>query len=155
MKVLYQYGIGAMIGTLDGAVHWKAHSGQGGYLRRWVMPRLTAQNELIGAKGANIATLWQATTAAYKADWRTYAQRYFSEHASDGIFDPNRSPYGFWTKALFAWEKSDPQHVDLTSINMEDLTSLGTFGSTVAATIQFGFVPMIQHYDDLSASITT
>lgn len=152
MKIIYQYGIGAMSGKLDGLVHQMAHSRLGSTGRVFVYPRLTENNETFGARGSNLAELWRTVMQDYKDDLKTYAQRYFSEHQMDGIWDPNRSTYSFFCKMLYAWHNSDPEHIDLSSINREDVISLGTFITTVKNAITNGFLDTISNYDDLTAA---
>lgn len=149
-KVIYKYGIGAMAGTIDGMVHRMSHTRLGSIARKWVMPRLTSNNELFGNVGANLRLLWDEFSSGWKNDLKTYAQRWFSAHASEYEFDPVRSRYAFYCKLMYAWQRDDPTHIDLTTLNAEDLASLGTPIATVKAAVESGYLPMIDNYSDLT-----
>jgi hypothetical protein len=99
-KVLYQFGIGGIVGELDGGVHYRARRNGFGYMRRWVYPTLNAHNHEIGEVGANLGAFWNACTADFKADMVLYAQRYFTQNGDVEGWDPNRSPYAWLVKFI-------------------------------------------------------
>ena len=57
---------------------------------------------------------------------------------------------GLWGGAsLPAWAADDPTHVDLTSLNAEDLASLGTPIATVKDAIESGYLAPVKIFSDL------
>lgn len=149
MKVYHKYAVGAYSGTIDDCVFYATKTRTRSIMRRWVMPRLTQYNTLLGSIGTNLAVLWSAGSADYKADLKTYTQRYFGESPSDDGFDGNRSPYANWVRLMYAWADDNPS-VDLSTLTAEDLGITGSAVSTVKNAIDNGFLPSITNYDDLT-----
>jgi len=150
MKVTFKYGIGTFNGKIDNAVFWPQKSGVTSIMRKFTYPTLTSQNTLMGKIGKNLAKLWHVFTNEYKSDFRTYAQRYYVQYGSEGDYDPARSPYAFWTHAIWAWSVDLPE-VDLSTLTIEDLEVTGVPIHTVKNCIQNGYLRVIDQYDDLTA----
>jgi hypothetical protein len=152
-KTVYQYGIKAISGTLDGLVHMPCQSGFGSYTREWVMPTLTADNHLKGAVCQNLASVWHNCAAAYITDIKTYTQRYFQEHLSPLDWDPCWAPFGMFLKMMYGWQASDPEHVDLSTVTVGDIISLDADVKTIARAVTAEFLPFISVSDDLTHPI--
>lgn len=150
MKVVFKYAVGAYSGTVDQMVYSMASSRLGSIARKWVMPTPNANNAMFGTIGSNLRNLWLSASQDYRDDFGTYAKRYHSEHLSDGIFDPCRSPYAFFLKAMWNWHAANPETIDLASVNEEDVDTLGTTINTVKNCVENGMVPTISVYDDLT-----
>lgn len=149
MKVRFKYAVGSYAGTIDEGTFWGARSGIVGYMRKYVIPRLTDQNTTMGNIMSNLAVLWAAGSDEYKADLKTYAERYASDHPSNDGFDTCRSKFAFWVKAMWAW-KLDVPSVDLSTLTVEDFEMAGTGLVTVRDMITNGYLPTITLYDDLT-----
>lgn len=153
MKVKFQYGIGSFSGTRDNGVFYMSKDQTFSIQRKWVLPKHTAQNTLIGSCAKNLAIIWQMCSALYKADWKTYAQLYYSQNPAQGIYDPNRSAYAWWTKAMWAWAKDEDPDIDLSSITFEDVETLGSHVKTVSACANNNFIPNVVGVDELTATL--
>lgn len=150
MKVTFKYGIGAFTGKIDNAVFWSQKSQLASLMRKFTYPRITTHNKEIGAIAKNLGLLWRQLLAGYHEDLKTYADRYYVQYGTEGDYDPARSPYAFWTKAIWAWAKERPQ-VDLATLTIEDLRlPTGISISTVKDAIQSGYLRPIDEYDDLT-----
>ena len=150
MKVTFKYGIGAFTGKIDNAVFWAQKSKLASLMRKFTYPKITTHNINIGAIAKNLGHLWRELTVDYREDFKTYADRYYVQYGSEGDYDPARSPYAFWTHAIWAWSKDRPE-VDLSTLTMEDLEVTGIAMSTVKNCVQNGFLRVIDQYDDLTA----
>ena len=150
MKVTFKYGIGAFIGKIDNAVFWAQKSKLASLMRKFTYPKITTHNIKIGAIAKNLGSLWRKFTDDYHEDFKTYADRYYVQYGTEGDYDPARSPYAFWTKAIWAWAKERPD-VDLKTLTTEDLDVTGIAISTVKNCIQNGYLRVIDQYDDLTA----
>ena len=154
MKVTFKYGIGAFEGKIDNAVFWPQKSGLASVMRKFTYPKLTIQNERIGLIGKNLALIWRQIRSGYKADIYTYAQRYYAQYGSEDMFDPARSPYAFYTKVMWNWYKSDPDHIDLSTVTMEDIEATATDKiDSVYYSIENGYLRSIDMYLDLTESM--
>lgn len=149
-KVWYKFGIGAISGTLADGVNMPAKSKLVGYIRRWVYPTLTANNTLFGQKGRNLGACFNNCASGFKDDFSIYAERYAAENNRNDHFNVNYSPMGWFVKGMYAWEESDPTHVDLTAVTPADMFSLDCDMLTVSRAIGAGFIPSISDYSDLT-----
>lgn len=154
-KVWYKFGIGAISGTLADGVNMPAKSKLVGYIRRWIYPTLTTNNTLFGSKGRNLGACFNNSSSLYKNDFSLYAERYAAENSRIDHFNVNYSPMGWFVKGMYAFEKSDPTHVDLTAITPGDVVTLDGDMMTVARAIDAGFIPTISDYADLTHPIVT
>ena len=150
MKVKFKYGIQTYSGTIDEMVYGSYRDGKLCIGREYVYPRLTANNETLGAIGSNLAALWATVSSGYKDDLKTYSQRNGTENVPKTQLPP--TSYALFIKMMHAWAKSDPEHIDLASINREDVTELGTYVTTVKNAIGNGYLDSISAYDDLTGA---
>ena len=150
MKVTFKYGIGTFQGKLDNSVFWPQKSGLASVMRKFTYPTLTIQNERIGLIGKNLAFLWHQILSGWRADIYNYARRYYTQYGSEDMFDPARSPYAFYTKAMWNFYKDDPDHIDLSTITTEDIMVTGVNKIyTVRSCIVNGYLRTIDFYEDL------
>ena len=150
MKVTFKYGIGTFQGKIDNSVFWPQKSGLASVMRKFTYPTLTIQNERIGLIGKNLALIWSQILSGWKADMYHYAHRYYTQYGSEDMFDPARSPYAFYTKVMWNWYKDDPDHIDLSTITMEDIQFAGVDKiHNVRICIENGYLRSIDMYQDL------
>jgi hypothetical protein len=152
-KVWYKFGIGAISGTLADGTHMPAKSKLVGYMRRWVMPILTANNTLFGAIAINLESVWNNAEAGYRADAALYAQRYAVQYGGESDWNPAYSCYAWWTKMMFAWQKTDPLHIDLTTVTIADIVTADADVRTWERAIDAGYIRTITLYSDLTNDI--
>ena len=149
MKATFKYGIGAFTGKIDNAVFWAQKSQLASLMRKFTYPRITTHNKEIGSIAKNLGKFWHILSDGYKADLKTYTDRYYVQYGTEGLYDPARSPYAFWTHAIWSWAK-DHDDVDLATLTMEDFAVTGTAIITVRNAIQNGYLRPIFKYDDLA-----
>jgi hypothetical protein len=150
MKVKFKYGIATYSGTIDEMVYGSYRDDHLCIGRNYVYPTLTAQNETLGSIGANLKLLWATVSAGYKADLKTYAQRNGNQNVPVSQMPPNS--YALFIKLMYAWQKDDPEHVDLSSVTNSDVDSLGAKINTVKNCVLNGMLPGITNYSDLTAA---
>ena len=149
MKATFKYGIGAFTGKIDNAVFWSQKSQLASLMRKFTYPRITTHNKKIGEIAKNLGKFWHILSDGYKADLKTYTDRYYVQYGTEGLYDPARSPYAFWTHAIWSWAK-DHDDVDLATLTMEDFQVTGIAIITVRNAIQNGYLRPIFKYDDLA-----
>ena len=149
MKVIFKYGIGAFTGKIDNAVFWAQKSKLASLMRKFTYPKITTHNKKIGAIAKNLGFLWRKFTDDYHEDFKTYADRYYVQYGTEGLYDPARSPYAFWTHVVWTWSK-EFDDVDLTTLTIEDFQVIGIAIITVRNAILNGYLRPINKYDDLA-----
>ena len=149
MKVIFKYGISTYSGTIDQMVYGSYRDGKLCIGREYVYPRLTEYNELLGSIAKNLSTLYAAASVDYKADLKTYCQRNGSENVPKTKLPP--TAYAIFIKLMYAWQKSDPEHVDLASLTESDIGTLGQgIVDTLKSAIDSDLLASVSDHADLT-----
>jgi hypothetical protein len=151
MKVLLKWGMKTFSGTADDMTFGSYAKDTLCLGRQYVIPVYTANNQALGAIGKNLAAVWKAANADYVTDLKTYATRNASDNFVRGQISP--SGYALWVGMMYAWQKSDPLHVDLATVTVGDIVTLDADVRTVARAVDAGFLATVSLYSDLTADI--
>lgn len=155
MKVIHTALVRFMTGKYSNAVLYRAPSENFSIQRNYVYPKITPNNQDKGAMLQNVAkSVWKTADAGYKADFKTYASRYYQENLNLPNYGvPVNNSFGLFYKAMWQWYFSDPAHVDLKTVITADIVSMDSEMQTVKRAIDAGFLPLINEYSDLTAPI--
>ncbi len=152
-KVQYTQLISGIAGTLDGQVLYRSRSPRFGFSRRYVVPKATLQNTLIGSAAKNLKVLWHAASTGYKNDFKTYASRYSQLPADEGQLRPRaNSAFSIFLKMVYAWGKNQDPVVDAEGIAFlqpEDFSTLATDICCLARAVDRGYLPAVEDYEKL------
>ena len=149
-KVFFPATVAGMIGRITTGVYYRSGSTKFGYLRSWVYPKLTDNNVLRGSEYKNLSAIWNEGSAAYKADFATYGQKYkdlpvygnpYTEHSASG--------FAIWLKAIYAWKAATPA-VDLATLTVEDFEIAAAEVGTLKACVVNNFLPVVDGYETLT-----
>jgi len=66
---------------------------------------------------------------------------------------PVAGPFALFVKMMYAWQASDPTHIDLATVTIADIVALDAEVRTIARAVTAGFLPIIPLYADLTADI--
>ena len=155
MKVIHSSLVLYMSGRNSGSVLYPSPSKKFSIQRNYVYPTLTANNHLKGSEYKNVANaVWPGINPAYITDMQTYAQRFYSENRDlPNYVIPVNNSFGQFMRLMYNWRDSDPETVDLSTVTAADIFALEPDFMTVEAAILAGFLPTIDTFDDLTASI--
>lgn len=148
MKVKFDYGIASMSGTLNKGVFYMSKLRNFGIMRVWVKPTETAQNALLGSIAKNLAILYHGAAPGYLQNLRDYAAAYYSTQPSGDLMDPARGAFAIYMKLMWAWQASDPEHVELTSITSEDIETIGINVLTIKSSVENNYIPSVPNFND-------
>jgi len=151
MKVLFKYGIRTYSGTIDEMTYGSYKDGKVCIGRAWVMPQTTPQNTELGAVAANLGDLWAAASAGYKADFKAYAAKNNAENVAANRLGP--SGYALFVKAMYAWAEDDAPAVDLKTVTIEDIGTLGGKVASVSDCVDNGYLDAVSDYETLDEPI--
>jgi hypothetical protein len=151
MKVKFKYGIKTYSGTIDEMVYGSFRHDNLCIGREYVYPTLTANNHLKGTVLKNLASVYHDISVEYLADLKTYGVRNGQDNTPNDSLVP--SAFSLWLKMMYAWQKSDPTHVDLATLTLADIVALDAEVSTIARAVEAEFLPMVSVYDDLTSDI--
>lgn len=128
--------------------------------RQYVYPKITENNNNMGTSMKNLSDLFHDVSHAFLQDGQTYAERYYKKTRKNAFMKtPSKSAFNYFLKAMFAWQTSDPEHVDLKTLCLGDIiaTWTGQIGQkpimSWTALIDLGFLPRVSVYADLTSSI--
>jgi hypothetical protein len=151
MKVKFKYGIKTYTGTVDNMTYGSYRSGNICIGRVYVYPTLTENNHNKGLAAKNLASVFHNASEGYIDDLKLYAMRNGQENVPKTSLIP--SAFALFLKMMYAYYASDPTHVDLTTITVEDIVSADADVRTIARAVEADFLPYISVYEDLTNGI--
>ena len=150
MKVKFKYGIRTYSGTLDELTFGSYFQDRVCIARKYVVPRLTDQNSLMGNKMKNLAVIYEDVSDSYKLELKKYA----SLHS---ILTPRgklpATSYALWVKMMFLFAKADPEHIDLVTLTYSDLQTMGDDILSIASAVTNGFMDNVAGAEMLTANM--
>ncbi|MGB3939537.1 MAG: hypothetical protein WBK79_07005 [Candidatus Cloacimonas acidaminovorans] len=150
MKVKFKYGIRTYSGTLDELTFGSYFKDHVCIARRYVVPRLTDQNDLIGSKMKNLAGIYGDVSESYKVELKQYA-------AMHSILTPKgklpATAYALWVKMMFQFASEDAEHIDLSTLTYSDLQTVGDDILSIASAVSKGFMDNVPGADKLTANM--
>jgi hypothetical protein len=141
MKVKLKYGIATYSGTIDEITFGSYKDDTLCIGRKWVMPRLTDNNTLMGDIAKNLAAIYAECSANYKADLKSYAYLYGKALSPKDKLAPNG--YSVFIKMMFAFAEANGASITLDTITFNDIQSLFSDITSVALAIESGYLPAI------------
>lgn len=150
MKVKFKWGIKTFSGKGDDMVFNSCRNDSVCIGRDFTYPELTQHNHDTGAIMKNLAAVKLDAAAGYITDFGTYATRY-QKVCPEGQLFP--SYWALFVQMMYAWQKSDPTHIDLETVTVDDILLSAAPVKRVDLAIEAGFLPEIEKYDDLDTPI--
>jgi len=150
MKVNFKYGIRTYSGSMDEMTYGSYRKNTICIGRKKVIPRITENNTLIGSKTKNLAAIYASISGNYKQELKQYAQLNIV-NVPKGNMPPNG--FALWVKMMFKFEKSDPEHIDLTTLTYTDLQTVGDSIISIASAVTNGFLAKVPGADTLTANM--
>jgi hypothetical protein len=146
MKYNFEWPMRTMSGTRDKTTYMSFWD----YIcigRRWVMPIATPQQATFKAIAQNLTTIWKGANPLYKADFKTYAHKFKTEHMSPYDFPPRS--YAVFINMMYAWRDTDPTHIDLSTVTRADIISQSAPVKSVFDAVDAELMPTVTGYKDL------
>ncbi|PKN73506.1 MAG: hypothetical protein CVU50_01975 [Candidatus Cloacimonetes bacterium HGW-Cloacimonetes-3] len=150
MKVRFKYGIRTYSGTLDEMTFGSYLKGKLCIGREYVIPKLTANNTLMGAVCKNLAEVYGDCSTGYKADLKTYAGLN-AVNIPKGKLPP--TSFAIFMKMMYLFSELDEGHIDLSTVTLTDLQTLGGDIASVADAVENGYLKSVDGADELTANM--
>ena len=150
MKVNLKYGIKTYSGTMDEMTYGSYRKNTICIGRKYVKPRLTDQNALIGSKMKNLAIIYKDVSDSYKQELKQYALLNAVNVPKEKLL-PNA--YALWVKMMFKFAKADPEHIDLTTLTYSDLQTMGDDILSIASAVVNGYMANVPGAETLTANM--
>jgi hypothetical protein len=151
MKVKFTYPVRTLSGKEDDTVFGSYRHDNLCLAKKFVYPTLTANNHNVGLIAQNLASVYHNVSPTYLQDLEKYVERNGKENVPNTKIIP--TDFSLFIKMMYAWFKSDPEHVDLTTVTIPDIIALDADVQTISSAVTAGFLPHIAVSDDLTSGI--
>ena len=148
MKVLFNYAVRTYSGTIDNMVYGSYQKNMFCIGRKYIYPTLTDNNKDFGKVAENLADCYNDTSGAYQDDVKDYAGR-LKTKIGQKAKKLALTSYAIFIRMMYAWQASDPDHVDLATITVGDIVLADAPVLTVATAIEADLMPKVPDYFEL------
>ena len=150
MKTKFKYGIATYSGTIDEITFGSYRDDTVCIARKYVIPRLTANNTLMGATLKNLATVWSDVSVGYKDEMKIYAAKNVV-NIPKGKLPP--TSFSIWVKMLYLFSELGEGHIDLSTITYSDLQTVGEDILNIAVAVENGYLENVDGADELTSNM--
>ena len=151
MKTKLKYGIATYSGTIDEITFGSYKNDTVCIARKYVKPRLTENNTLMGDIAKNLSKIYAECSEAYKSDLRTYADLYGKQKTERGKLGPNA--YSIFIKMMYAFAEANEASITLDTITFNDIQSLFSEITSVDQAVESGYLPNLTGAGLLTATM--
>ncbi|HNW38801.1 MAG TPA: hypothetical protein PKJ75_08105 [Methanosarcina vacuolata] len=151
MKVTLKYNMGTYSGTLNDMIYSNYRDGAVCIGRKYVKPAETSQQTALGTVAQNLATIYKTIDPAYIEDLKDYATAYGKQISPRDQIPP--TAYAIWIKMMYAWRKSDVEHVFLETVTLADIVSMEAPIVSIQGAIEGGLLPDVTNSELLDSPI--
>lgn len=149
-KVQYPATVLSFVGKIGSGVYYRSHGRGFGYVRQWVVPAPSEQNQYYGFKIYNLSRIWYFTSKQYKSDLRIYAPFWASlDYPVEFLKKRSSNPFSIFFHIFLKFEEN-------FNINFLDfplslvIDEFSILPHTIKDTIDQGFLPIPDFdYSDL------
>ena len=118
------------------------------YLRQYTYPTLTDNNKQRGDEIKNLKSLYNNLATDYKEELKLYARKY---NNLPNYAKPNsvRTSSAFAVYVMLIWniEKSDPGHIDISTVTQSDLNLIVDGATSIALQVDEGYLLSVPGYE--------
>lgn len=152
-KVSYATFVTGISGRSGNSVFFRSPSTAYGYLRNYVYPTLTETNTTRGKEFQNIATVLKDISTGGIADLKAYAKKFakLPTVGGSGLKARANNHVAVFVLALWNLQKQTGSGLDLSSVTLNDLTTLFNF-TDVASIINDGLLPAVDGYTEYDST---
>lgn len=150
MKVTFKHSIQTFSGEIEKMVYGSYRKGKLCLGREYVYPTLNANHHDKGAITKNLAIVYSNISPTYLQDLKTYTGENAANEPEDKVLPTS---FSLFMKMMYAWLKSDIEHVNLTAVTVADIVALDADVVTIKRAIDAGFLPKVKDYATLTAEI--
>jgi len=155
MKVFFGNGITAYSGKFDQVVYEMWFKGLLCLARQFRLPTATVQNAKIGSIGNHIKQLYKEADPLFVQDFKTYSALNKKEHAPKYVEKAKPMPgsMALFSHCMWEWQKTYPTHIDLETVTITDMVSMGSPACSVKKSVIAGYLREVTDYESLDHPI--
>jgi len=155
MKVEFENGVSSYSGKYKEVVYQAWFDGQLCYARRNFYPTLGTVHAVLRQVAANLNSLYLAADEAYRQDLCTYARKNYTQNrpSQKALMHKMPTAKSLFIRCMWLWSKSEEGHVDLKTITISDMVTLGSPACKVSTCVTAGYLQRVSGYESLDNSI--
>jgi hypothetical protein len=147
MKVNFSFPFLSWSGSRDKTTYAAWHDKAVCIAKEYAVPPYSTQNSTIGAIATNLGVVYDSFDSGWVDDLKTYCARYKTDVV--GQYDIPPTFYALYSKMWWAVNKDDPT-IDLKTVTFADISLIGISIQTVKEAIDYGYLPKVNKFDDLT-----
>lgn len=152
-KVLYAPTVDGIVGRSGTGVYYRGKSSIFGYLRQWVVPKYTEQNETMGKTLRVVAECYKSTTTLFRADLKEYTLKYSDLGVRKRILRARaNSEFAVFYLMLWNYSKANPS-MAITAMTVEDFDIVAAAIQNVKGAVEASYLPSVEGYETLTATM--
>lgn len=155
MKVAFSNGVSTYSGKYLEVVYQSWFDGRLCYGRRHFTPTFGDQHQHMALVSKNLNKIYLMADPQYVQDFKTYAAKNQRQNLPHDIDKLHKMPSSksLFIKCMWEWYRSDPTHIDLTSVSIDDIISMESPLITVKKCVLAGYLKTVTDYLSLDHPI--
>lgn len=152
-KVLYAPTVDGIVGRSGTGVYYRGKSSIFGYLRQWVVPKYTEQNETMGKTLRVVAECYKSTNPVFREELKEYTKKYSDLGVRKRILRARaNSEFAVFYLMLWNYSKENPS-MDITAMTVEDFDIVAAAIKSIKLAVEASYLPSVEGYEEWTANI--
>jgi hypothetical protein len=157
MKVGFENAVAYYSGKYDEIVYQEWFKGKLCFARKYAYPELVKVHEDMRAIGLNLSLLYNLADPLYISDMKAYAKKNYTQNRTSikRLMHKMPSSKALFVSCMWQWYKSDPVHVDLKTVTLDDIITLDSPVKTVKKCVEANYLRRVTGYEAYTNLIKT
>lgn len=151
MKVAFENRVSTYSGKYKEVVYQSWFAERLCYARKYTYPVLGITHETMAAISKNLYAVYLLADADYVKDFKTYSQKNTRENLPKVTDQLHKIPSSksLFIHCMWCWYDSDPTHIDLKTVTIQDMVTLGSPVCAVKKCVDAGNLKRVSGYETL------
>lgn len=148
MKVAFENGVSTYSGRYLEVVYQSWYSDRLCYARKNFYPTLGEQHQHMAAIAEHLNSLYLLADPLYVQDFKDYAKENQSQNLPKAKEKLHKMPSAksLFISCMWQWQKSDPTHIDLATVSIDDIISMESPVQMVMKCVEAGYLKRVKDY---------
>lgn len=157
MKVAFNNGVSSYSGKMEEVVYQSWFNSRLCYGRKYVYPKLGLVHQKMKTVSLNLDKVYKGVQEHYLEDLKSYSEKNARENLPKAVKFLHKMPSSksLFIHCMYEWQKSDPSHVSLDTITIEDIVLLDSPVRTILGCINSGYLKRVTGCSSYTHDIQT
>ncbi len=148
MKVAFDNGVSTYSGKYLEVVYQSWYDDRLCYARKNFYPTLGQQHQHMAEISQNLNKVYLAASPLYVQDFKAYAKENERQNLPKAKEKLHKMPSAksLFISCMWQWHDSDPTHVDLTTVSIDDIVAMESPLMSVKSCVDAGFLKRVKNY---------